>query len=93
MFFFSFSDNGAKIVSFSDDFKDLFDKMVATAQPNQEYVMIGHGADLDSANQLKDLIVEHYGSNIEVVVHTIGPVIGAHTGQGVLALFYLAQER
>lgn len=73
--------------------KDLFDKMVATAQPNQEYVMIGHGADLDSANQLKDLIVEHYGSNIEVVVHTIGPVIGAHTGQGVLALFYLAQER
>lgn len=72
--------------------RELFDKMKQTAVENQEYVMIGHGDDLDSANQLAELIKAEY-PNVEILIHTIGAVIGAHTGQGVLALFFLANER
>ncbi|HHW79576.1 MAG TPA: DegV family protein [Acholeplasmataceae bacterium] len=72
--------------------RELFDKMKQAAVENQEYVMIGHGDDLDSANQLAELIKAEY-PNVEILIHTIGAVIGAHTGQGVLALFFLANER
>lgn len=72
--------------------RGLFDKMEQTATENQEYVMIGHGDDLEAAETLKALINEKY-PNAEVLIHTIGPVIGAHTGQGVLALFFVAKER
>lgn len=72
--------------------KALFDKMVETALENQEEVFIGHGDDLEAAETLKALVLEKY-PNVNVLIHTIGPVIGAHTGQGVLALFFLATNR
>lgn len=72
--------------------RGLFEKMQQTALPNQEYVMIGHGDDINSANQLAALIKAEF-PNVEILIHTIGAVIGAHTGQGVLALFFLANQR
>ncbi len=29
----------------------------------------------------------------EVIINNVGPVIGAHTGTGVVALFFLGRER
>ena len=37
--------------------------------------------------------VEKVLSIKKLVIHYIGPVIGAHTGQGVLAVFFLAKHR
>lgn len=52
-------------------------------------VLIGHGDDLDQALALKKIIEER---NLvkEVLITNIGPIIGSHTGPGMLALSYLA---
>ncbi len=70
----------------------LFEQMKKTALEGPQTVFIGHGDDLESAEILASLIKEHFDVK-ELVINTIGPVIGAHTGQGVLALFFIASER
>lgn len=72
--------------------RNLFEKMEETALPNQKLVYIGHGADINAANELASMIKEKYPS-VEILINTIGPVVGAHTGQGVLALFFEADHR
>lgn len=72
--------------------KALFDKMVEIGNENQRLVYIGHGDDLEAANTLAGYIKNKY-KNIEILIHPIGPVIGAHTGKGVLALFFEAKNR
>ncbi|CAI8991104.1 MULTISPECIES: DegV family protein [Bacillus] len=49
---------------------------------------ITHGDDLETANALKALITEKFGCEV-FIVNTIGAAIGAHTGPGVLTLFFL----
>lgn len=49
---------------------------------------ITHGDDLETANALKALITERFGCEV-FIINTIGSAIGAHTGPGVLALFFL----
>lgn len=72
--------------------KGLFDEMLKTAKPGKQTVFIGHGDDLESADLLAKMIKEKFEIE-ELVIHMIGPVIGAHTGQGVLALFFVADHR
>jgi len=56
-----------------------------------EMVAIGHGTDMESANYLKDLILEdHPKANVLLV--PIGPVIGAHTGQTVVGAFFFGKD-
>ena len=54
-------------------------------------ILTDSASDLD-ANYLKNLILENR-PNIEVYINYIGPVIGAHAGQGTLALFYKGKNR
>lgn len=72
--------------------KALFDKMVETGNKEQRLVYIGHGDDLEAANTLAGYIKKEY-NEVEVLIHNIGPVVGAHTGKGVLALFFEAENR
>ena len=59
----------------------------STWNGGDELVVIGYGAEQDEARALKDMITKDGGpTNVELV--TIGPVIGAHTGGTVVALFY-----
>lgn len=55
-------------------------------------VFISHGDCLDEAEYLASLIREKFGTK-EIVISYVGPVIGAHAGPGVLALFYPAKQR
>ena len=55
-------------------------------------VYISHSACEDEANCLADQIKETLGVK-EVVVGFVGPVIGSHTGVGVVAVFCLAEGR
>src|SRR5690606_21929706 len=71
--------------------KSLFEEMEKTAKPGKQTVFIGHGDDLEAANSLASLIKEKFEVE-ELVINMIGPVIGAHTGQGVLALFFVATK-
>lgn len=59
---------------------------------DNEPVFISHADAIEDANYLKDLILE-IRPNIEVYINYIGPVIGAHAGQGTIALFYRGKNR
>ncbi len=54
-------------------------------------VIIGHGDDLEQAQELERIL---RGKNIvkDVIISKIGPVIGTHTGPGMLALVYMGKE-
>ena len=55
-------------------------------------IFISHADCEDDAKMLAQTIKESYGSTVDVITN-IGPVIGAHTGPGALALFFVGKER
>jgi len=55
-------------------------------------IFISHGDCLEDAEKLGKLLHERYGASVDRIVY-VGPVIGAHTGPGVLALFFLGEHR
>ena len=55
-------------------------------------IFICHGDCHDDAQLLADMIKNNYGRDIDMVVYT-GPVIGAHSGPGTLALFFLGVNK
>jgi len=61
-------------------------------KPEEQVIGISHGDCLEDALYLKELITEHIPVQ-DVVISYVGPVIGAHSGPGTLALFFLGQER
>lgn len=71
--------------------KQLFDRMKANANIEEfGYVFISQSDCLDDVKALEAMIKEEYKS-VEVVIGDIGPVIGAHTGPGAVALCYLGK--
>lgn len=59
--------------------------------PTQQ-VYISHGDDIEAANFLRDTIMKEYGAT-NVIIGDVGPVIGAHSGPGTIALFYMGKGR
>ncbi len=55
-------------------------------------IYISHGDCIDDANTLAKIIKDEYKRDIEIITD-VGPVIGAHSGPGTLALFFVANER
>lgn len=55
-------------------------------------VVIGHGDDPEAAMLLKDAVEAQF-PNADIRIAEIGPVIGAHTGPGMLALIYWGNNR
>lgn len=55
-------------------------------------IVIGHASYLEGAIQLKEKIAERF-PNAEIIISEIGPIIGAHTGPGMLALIYWGNNR
>lgn len=73
--------------------KELVSKMTANADIDKwKYVFISHGDCEEDALYVKSLVEEVY-PQAEVTLTYVGPVIGAHTGPGVIALFYLGNEK
>lgn len=71
----------------------LVDRMAELAvDPEKNPVFISHGDCLDDAKMVEKLVKQRLGVK-EVVISYVGPVIGAHTGPGVVALFFLGRER
>ena len=62
------------------------------ANPADQPVFISHSDAPDIAEQLKNLIIAKYGPR-EFIINEIGPVVGAHTGPGTIAFFFLGNER
>ena len=71
----------------------LVDHMEKTAtDPGKQMVFISHGDCLADAEKVKADIQKRFGTT-DFVINNVGPVIGAHSGPGTLALFFLGTER
>lgn len=55
-------------------------------------VYISHGDDIEAAVFVRDTMMKEYGAT-NVIIGDVGPVIGAHSGPGTIALFYMAKSR
>ena len=55
-------------------------------------VFISHSSCEADAKLLADMLKERHGVEVKVITD-VGPVIGAHSGPGTLALFFLGTER
>lgn len=72
----------------------LVDHMEKSAlQPvSDQMVFITHGDCLEDAQFVAEKVKERFGVK-EVVINYVDPVIGAHSGPGTMALFFLADKR
>ena len=71
----------------------LVNEMKATAiEPENQVIFISHGDSLEDAEYLANMIREELHVK-DVIINYVGPVIGAHTGPGVIALFFLGTKR
>ncbi len=57
----------------------------------EQTVFITHGAVLKEANQLKEMICKAYGVE-NFYIHTLSATVGAHTGPGLMSVYFLDQK-
>ena len=71
---------------------DNMEKQIGSYRSQNDIVMISHGDCLEDAEYVKKLVEERFGIH-EFLIHYVGPTIGAHSGPGTIALFYLGEYR
>ena len=67
-------------------------KKVGETCIDPETVFIGHGDCAEDAAALETMLKEKHGIK-NVITGFVGPVIGAHTGPGVLVVFFMGSHR
>lgn len=92
-------DNAGKLVNVAKargrkaSIDTMFEKMKATMIPDKnDVVFISHGDCIKDAEYLAGRIRQELGIK-QIEINYVGPVIGAHSGPGTLALFFLGTER
>jgi len=71
----------------------LVDKMSELADnPKEQTVALIHGDCLEDAEYTKKLIIEKTGAK-EVIMDYLTPIVGAHSGPGTIAFFFLGKGR
>ena len=60
--------------------------------PEENIAYISHGDCLEDATILKNALEQQYGARVELVT-PVDTVIGAHSGPGTLALFFIGNNR
>lgn len=71
----------------------MANKYMELAQtPGEGPVYISHGDCMADVETLKGILRDKCGAEVELVTY-VGPVIGAHSGPGTMALFFLGKHR
>lgn len=69
------------------------EKMGSRLEENREdVVFISHGDALEDAEYVRDQVRARFGIE-HFLIHHIGPTIGAHSGPGTIALFFMGESR
>lgn len=69
---------------------ELYEKFIENYDENTSCLIISHGDCYDEAKELADKIMNESGKKInKLMINYIGPVIGAHSGPGTIAIFYM----
>ena len=71
----------------------LVKRMEETAQePAGQMVFISHGDCLEDAQYVAEQVRRKFGVQ-DIRINYVGPVIGAHSGPGTVALFFIGTQR
>ena len=71
----------------------LVQKMAETAiHPEEQTVFISHGDCLEDAQYVAEQVRRKFGVQ-DIRINYVGPVIGAHSGPGTVALFFIGTRR
>ena len=70
---------------------DIIEERSKSTNLKEQVFGISHGDDLEGALKIKELISERFGVD-KFVVNIIGASIGAHSGPGTIALFFLNKD-
>lgn len=76
----------ASIKALADKYGELRDEAA------DKTVFISNGDCLEDARALEQILKERYGVSVKLITD-IGPVIGAHSGPGTLAVFFVGKSR
>lgn len=71
---------------------DYMEKKMGKYRENNDIVFISHGDALEDAEFVRDTVKERFGIDSFMINH-IGPTIGAHSGPGTIALFFMGESR
>ncbi|MBQ3118734.1 MAG: DegV family protein [Clostridia bacterium] len=83
----------AKVNGRKKSINALFDNFKENVvDPENQVLAICHGDCLEDAEYLANKIRKEYNVK-DIIINYCDPVIGAHAGPGVLALFFLGKER
>ena len=84
----------SKVRGRKSSIKQLCDNIVSGAvNLDDQVVFISHGDCEEEANYLAEKVKNELGVKQPILVSHIGPVIGAHSGPGTVALFFIGKER
>jgi DegV family protein with EDD domain len=84
--------NISKVRGRKASIKALADKYGELSADREAPVFISHGDCPEDARYLASLMKQQYGVDV-ALIEDIGPIIGAHSGPGTLALYFIGKER
>lgn len=71
---------------------DYMEEKMGSYRDQNDIVFISHGDSLEDAEIVRDLVKERFGIQ-NFLINRVGPTIGAHSGPGTIALFFLGESR
>ncbi|NLG05710.1 MAG: DegV family protein [Clostridia bacterium] len=71
---------------------DLMEEKMGTYKEQNDIVFISHGDSYDDAQYVADEVNRRFGID-QFIINYVSPTIGAHSGPGTIALFFLGDER
>jgi DegV family protein with EDD domain len=72
----------------------LIDKMSEYVyKPEGQSIFISHGDDIEAAEKVAAMVKERFPQVGEIMISMLGTVIGAHSGAGTVALFFMGKSR
>lgn len=76
--------------------KETLRVMKERAQNGTQYdgkCFISHSDSLETAQKLRDMVLQEFPNLKEVRIYDIGTIIASHTGRGTVALFFYGKDR
>lgn len=71
---------------------EMMEAQMGKYASENDVIMINHGDVEEEANLVADMIREKYGFQ-NIMINCIGATIGSHTGPGLIAIFFMGEER
>ena len=71
---------------------DYMEQKIGSYRDKNDVIFISHGDALADAEFVRDQVKERFGID-NFVINRVGPTIGAHSGPGTIALFFMGDER